>query len=113
MAKGDPKMQQMSDQLVAQRALLAGEDPKDIQRAIAQHSPHAQELKGPDSYASRIVEKAKHSIEVKQKRAKERAQDARPSRKAAQRNQANQQTRSVTKDKPKQKKKFRDRGMSY
>jgi hypothetical protein len=113
MAKGDHRVQQMSDQLVAQKALLAGENPKDVQRAIAQHSPHAQELNGPDSYASRTVEKAEHSSEVKEKRAKEKVRDTRPSRKAAQRNQANHQTRSATKDKPKQKKKSRDRGMSY
>lgn len=113
MAKGNPRMQQLSDQLVAKEALLAGEDPKQIQQAISQNSPHAKTLKGPNSYASRTVEKAEQSTEVKQKRAKERAQDASPSRKEAQKHQANQQTRSATKDKPKKKVKSRDQGMSY
>ena len=109
MAKGNPRMQQLSDQLVAKEALLAGEDPKQIQQAISQNSPHAKTLKGPNSYASRTVEKAEQSSEVKQKR----AQDASPSRKEAQKRQANQQTKSVTKDKPKKKAKSRDQGMSY
>jgi hypothetical protein len=112
VAKGNPRMQPMSDQLFAQSALLAGEDPKDVQRAIAQHSPHAQKLKDPGRYASRIVEKAEGSSEVQEKRAKERAQNTTPSRKEAQKNQANQQQRSAAKKNIKKKAKSRDQGIS-
>ena len=96
MAKGNPKMQQMSDQLIAKEALLAGEDPKNVQKAIAQNSPYAQSLKGPGSYASRTVGKAEQSNEVQAKRAKEKVQNARPSRKEAQQRQANP-TRKIRK----------------
>ena len=113
MAKGNPKMQQMSDQLIAKEALLAGEDPRDVRKAIAQHSPYAQSLKGPGSYASRTIGKAEQSNEVKEKRAKEKAQNARPSRKEAQQRQANQTRRSSSKTKLKKKLKAHDQGMSY
>ncbi len=113
MHKGDKAMQKATDISLAKNALLAGHDPKDIQQAISQHSPYAQSLRGPDSYARRAVEKAEHSDEVKAKRAKEQAQDARPSRKEAQQNQTNQQNRAVTKEKPKQKSKAQGQGMSY
>lgn len=113
MHKGDKAMQKATDISLAKNALLAGHNPKDIQQAISQHSPYAQSLRGPNSYASRAVEKAEHSDEVRAKRAKEQAQDARPSRKEAQQNQTNQQNRAVTKEKPKQKSKAQGRGMSY
>lgn len=118
MHQGSKTLQKETDVSVAKSALLAGHNPKDIQAAISQHSPYAQGLKGPDSYASRTVEKAEYSSEVKEKRAKEQAQDAPPSRKEAQKqeaqkNQPNQPNKSATKDKPKQKNKSQDKGMSY
>ena len=113
MHKGSKTIQKETDLSVAKEALLAGHDPKDIQTAISQHSPYAQTLRGPDSYASRTVERAEQSSEVKAKRAQAQAQDARPSRKEAQKNQANRPNRSSTNNKPKQKNKSRDQGMSY
>lgn len=119
MARGNPRMQQMSDQLVAKDALLAGEDPKDVQKAIAQHSPHAKTLSRPGEYALRTVNKAKLSSEVQEKRAQQNGKDqsadrqARPGRKEAQKQQANQTSSVASKTRPKRKVKARDKGMSY
>ena len=115
MAKGNPKMQQMSDQLIAKDALLAGEDPKVIQQAIAQNSPHAKTLSRPGDYARRTVKKAEQAEEVQSKRAQQngKAQNARPGRKEAQQRQANQTRRLVSKTQPKKKVKARNQGMSY
>jgi len=115
MAKGNAAMQRLSDQSVAKDALLAGHEPLDIQKAIAQNSSHAQTLEHPRAYARNIVKKAEASPEVKEKRAKDEKQSTalqtRPSRKEAQRSQVNSPVK--TKNKSRQKTKGRDRGMSY
>lgn len=115
MAKGNSKMQQMSDQLIAKDALLAGEDPKDVQQAIAQNSPYAKTLSRPGDYARRTVKKAEQSEEVQSKRVQQNGKDqnARPGRKEAQQRQANQTRRPASKTQPKKKVKARDKGMSY
>ncbi|MEL6354941.1 MAG: hypothetical protein AAFR58_24825, partial [Cyanobacteria bacterium J06627_28] len=119
MAKGNPRMQQLSDQLIAKEALLAGENPKDIQRAIAQNSPHAKTLSRPGDYGRRTVKKAEQLPEVQSKRSQQTEegrsadQTNRPSRKEAQKNQARSKTRAATKNRPKKKVKAREKGMSY
>ena len=119
MAKGNPRMQQLSDQLVAKEALLAGENPKDIQRAIAQNSPHAKTLSRPGDYGRRTVKKAEQSPEVQSKRSRQNeegrnaSQSNRPSRKEAQKNHARSKNRAATKSKSKKKVKAREKGMSY
>lgn len=119
MAKGNPRMQQMSDQLIAKEALLAGEDPKAVQQAISQNSPHAKTLSRPGEYARRTVKKAELSSEMQEKRAQQNGKDqspdrqARPGRKEAQKQQANRTGSVASKAKPKRKVKARDKGMSY
>ncbi|NJM97956.1 MAG: hypothetical protein HC800_13090 [Phormidesmis sp. RL_2_1] len=115
MAQGNPKMQQMSDQLIAKNALLAGEDPKAVQQAITQNSPHAKTLNRPGEYARRTVNKAELSEEVQEKRVQQKTTDqqAKPGRKAAQQRHANQNSRTASKTKPKRKAKACDKGMSY
>ena len=118
MARGNPKMQQMSDQLIAKDALLAGEDPKAVRQAIAHHSPHAKTLSRPGEYARRTVNKAELSSEVQEKRAQQnrKGQDnnrqVRLSRKDAQQ-RANQNGKGTSKDKPRKKVKAREKGLSY
>ena len=115
MAKGNAAMQRLSDQSVAKDALLAGHEPLDIQKAIAQNSSHAQTLEYPRDYARTIVKKAEVSPEVKEKRAQDEKRaatlKARPSRKEAQKSQVNSPVQ--TKNKPRQKAKGKNRGMSY
>ncbi|MEO0516287.1 MAG: hypothetical protein AAF171_03190 [Cyanobacteria bacterium P01_A01_bin.116] len=119
MAKGNPRMQQLSDQLIAKEALLAGEEPKDIQRAIAQNSPHAKTLSRPGDYARRTLKKAEQSPEVQSKRSqwneksKNTDQKARPSRKEAQKDQARSENRTVTKNKSTKKVKAHEKEVSY
>ena len=119
MAKGNPRMQQLSDQLVAKEALLAGENPKDIQRAIAQNSPHAKTLSRPGDYGRRTVKKAEQSPEVQSKQSQRNEegentdQPTRTSRKEAQKNQARSKNRSATKNGSKKKIRAREKGISY
>lgn len=108
----------MSDQFIAKDALLAGEDPKEIQQAISQNSPHAKTLSRPGEYARRTVKKAELSSEVQEKRAQQNGKgqsdrQVRPGRKEAQKQQANQTGSVASQTKPKGKAKNRDRGMSY
>ncbi|MEO0769100.1 MAG: hypothetical protein AAFY72_06645, partial [Cyanobacteria bacterium J06649_4] len=119
MAKGNPRMQQLSDQLIAKEALLAGENPKDIQRAIAQNSPHAKTLSRPGDYGRRTVKKAEQLPEVQSNRSQptEEGRNAdhtnRHSRKEAQKNQARSKTRAATKNRSKKKVNAREKGISY
>ncbi|MBE9060330.1 hypothetical protein [cf. Phormidesmis sp. LEGE 11477] len=115
MAKGNAAMQRLSDQSVAKDALLAGHEPLNIQKAIAQNSAHAKTLEHPRDYARTTVKKAEASPEVKEKQAQDEKRaatlKARPSRKEAQKSQVNSPIQ--TRNKPRQKAKGKDRGMSY
>jgi len=115
IAKDNPALQRLSDQVVAKDALLAGHAPVDVQKAISLNSSYAQTLEYPRDYARTIVKKAEASPEVKEKRAKEQGESqsstlkANPSRKIAQKHQAQSPIKSMSQ----QKAKNRDRGMSY
>ena len=117
MAQGNPKMQQLSDRLIAKDALLSGEEPKAVQQAITQNSPYAKTLSRPGEYARRTVNKAELSSEVQEKRAQEgenqdNNRQVRLSRKEAQQ-RANQNGRGTSNAKPRKKVKAREKGMSY
>ncbi|EDX82765.1 hypothetical protein S7335_1068 [Synechococcus sp. PCC 7335] len=55
MAKKDVRT---NDMAIASRALEAGYSPVEVKAVIAQNSPHAKSLRGPDTYGARTVEKA-------------------------------------------------------
>jgi len=115
IAKDNPALQRLSDQVVAKDALLAGHAPVDVQKAISLNSSYAQTLEYPRDYARTIVKKAEASPEVKEKRAKEQGESqssalkANPSRKTAQKHQAQSPIKSMSQQKAKK----QARGMSY
>lgn len=104
MAKGNEKMQRLSDQLIAKEALLAGHSPKAIQAAIAKNSPLAQQVNYPEAYARARVGAAEKSTEVEAKREQEKTQShGTAPKELASRKNAQQKKKVIQKNQPTQK----------
>ena len=65
VAAGNPAIQRALDQAMAKQAIQDGHSAREIEEAIAQHSPIAQQSGQPETYAKATVEQAASSLPKK------------------------------------------------
>ena len=73
VAAGNPSVQRSLDQAMAKQAIQDGHSAKEVEEAIAQHSPIAKQSSQPETYAKAAVEQAASSLPKKHLRGQNKA----------------------------------------
>ncbi|MEO0516301.1 MAG: hypothetical protein AAF171_03260 [Cyanobacteria bacterium P01_A01_bin.116] len=73
VAAGNSSIQRSLDQAIAKQAIQDGHSVKDVEEAIAQHSPLAQQSSQPETYAKAAAEQAANSLPKKHSQVQHKA----------------------------------------